>query len=157
MRNLFKISSVLLSLWIVSPLYAQAVLYPAHGKAIPFDQLKGKWVLINYWASWCEPCLAEIPELNQLYQQRHQYHLALFAVNYDMQPANVQRRLSRAHHIHYPILIKDPAEALQLGDIRGVPVTFIFNPEGKLVETFYGGLKAKRVIRYLYRLSSRPT
>lgn len=119
------------------------MLYPTHGQPIPFDSLKGKWVLINYWASWCEPCLEEIPELNQLYQHGDKQRFALFAVNYDMQPADRQQQLATDNHIRYPVLRDDPAEALGLGDIRGVPVTFIFNPKGILTNTLYGGQTAE--------------
>uniref|UniRef100_UPI00345C6973 TlpA family protein disulfide reductase n=1 Tax=uncultured Legionella sp. TaxID=210934 RepID=UPI00345C6973 len=49
----------------------------------------------------------------------------------------------RRFNIHYPSLQKDPASELQLGDITGVPVTFIFNPKGQLVKTLYGGQSAE--------------
>ncbi len=137
-------------------LHAEAVLYPTQGKPIPFSKLHGKWVLINYWASWCEPCLAEIPELNQLYQHSNKNKLALFAVNYDMQPAEMQQQLAEENHIRYPALREDPANALHLGDIRGVPVTFIFNPQGILTETLYGGQTAEGIKKRLHDLSGRP-
>jgi thiol-disulfide isomerase/thioredoxin len=130
-----------LFLLLLSPfkLHAEAMLYPMQGKPFPFSSLHGKWVLINYWASWCEPCLEEIPELNRFYQQQKHKNTVLFAVNFDMVTREEQKTLHREFHLSYPGLVDDPAEVLKLGDIRGVPVTFVFNPEGVLTETLYGG------------------
>ena len=130
-----------LSFFTMISLNAAAVLHPIQGKDIPFSELQGKWVLINYWASWCQPCLDEIPELNRFYDN-NKNKMALFAVNYDMLPDKKQQQLTRYYNIHYPALKKDPAESLHLGDIRGVPVTFVFNPQGQLTETLYGGQTA---------------
>lgn len=150
-----RFKSFFLCLLISTGLHAEAVLYPTQGKPIPFSQLRGKWVLMNYWASWCAPCLDEIPELNRLHQQSDKKKLELFAVNYDMQPANMQQQLAMDHHIRYTALRKDPAKALKLGDIRGVPVTFIFNPQGILIETLYGGQTANRLKKRLRDLAGR--
>lgn len=121
------------------PLHAEtAILKEIGGREISFKQLKGKWVFINYWASWCQPCLDEISELNQFYANNKD-KVALFAVNYDMLPLAEQLALIQRYKIRYPSLQKDPSQVLELGDIRGVPATFIFNPEGELTETLYGG------------------
>lgn len=133
-----------LCLFTTITLNAAAVLHPIQGKDISFSELQGKWVLINYWASWCQPCLDEIPELNQFYDN-NKNKMALFAVNYDMLPDKMQQQLTRHYNIHYPALKEDPAGPLHLGDIRGVPVTFVFNPQGKLTETLYGGQTAKNL------------
>lgn len=112
------------------------------GQVISFHSLKGKWVLFNYWASWCQPCLDEIVELNQFYKNNKD-KVALFAVNFDLIPLPSQIALIRKYQISYPSLQFDPARALDLGEIRGVPATFVFNPEGKLSATLYGGQTEK--------------
>lgn len=132
---------VVLSVFINCAVYAESMLYPLDAKPLAFSGLQGKWVFINYWASWCEPCLEEIPELNQFYAS-NKNKVVLYAVNYDMLSVEMQKRLISHYHIQYPALIKDPAGDLNLGDIRGIPVTFVFNPHGELVTTLYGGQKA---------------
>ena len=126
--------------WLGFTAYANAgaILQGMSGQNISFSDLKGKWVLINYWASWCQSCIAEIPVLNNFYE-KNKNNVALFAVNYDAQSVDIQQKLIKQFDMHYPSLIKDPSTALQLGDIRGVPVTFVFNPQGKLIDTLYGG------------------
>lgn len=117
---------------------AGVVLTDLDGETIPFSTLKGKWVLINYWASWCQPCLDEIQELNRFYKNKKE-QVAVFAYNYDALPVIEQVKLIKHYGILYPSLQNDPGKALKLGDIRGVPITFVFNPEGELGDVLYGG------------------
>lgn len=128
------------SLLIISAIsHADVLLKDNQGQSTAFSTLKGKWVLINYWAGWCQTCLDEIPEFNRFYHDHQNDPIALFAVNYDALPLAEQNALIRRFNILYPSLSQDPGQELELGDIRGVPVTFIFNPQGTLVKTLYGG------------------
>lgn len=127
-----------LSLIISLPVSAEPIFKEINGADIPLSSLKGKWVMINYWASWCQPCLDEIPELNQLYNE-HKDNLTVFAVNYDAHSIRKQQKLIKKYNIEYPSLINDPAKMLRLGDITGVPMTFVFDPKGELSDTLYGG------------------
>jgi len=139
----FRILIAILSLFTFSCFaHADVLLKDNQGNHIPFSTLKGKWVFINYWASWCPGCLEEIPQFNRFYAS-HQKEIALFAVNFDGLPLAEQNSLIKRFHIQYPSLAQDPSEDLHLGDIRGIPVTFVFNPAGTLVKTLYGGQTAK--------------
>lgn len=117
---------------------ADVLLKDTQGNTISVAALKGKWVLINYWASWCKTCLSEIPELNRFYRKHEKDPITLLAVNYDALPLEKQKKLIKKFHILYPSLTTDPAFTLGLGDIAGVPVTFIINPQGELIKTLYG-------------------
>lgn len=118
--------------------YSNMTLIEFSGKKIPFSSLQGKWVMINYWASWCQPCLDEINELNAFYYRHHQ-QVEIYAVNFDGVSLPQQHQLIKTYHITYPSLRDDPAEDLALGELVGVPATFVFNPQGQLVNTLYGG------------------
>lgn len=134
-----SILSGLLLMTLMSLSRADVLLKQIEGQSIPFSTLKGQWVLINYWARWCQTCLDEIPEFNRFYQSHQHDKVSLFAVNYDALPLFKQKNLIHRFNITYPNLIEDPAKELNLGDIAGVPVTFIFNPKGELVKKLYGG------------------
>lgn len=123
--------------------HAETVLQDLQGEKILFSSLAGKWVFINYWASWCQPCLEEIPELNRFYEQNKANNFAMFAVNFDALPVMEQKMLIKKLDIRYPMLKQDPAKSLHLGQIEGVPVTFVFNPKGELVDRLYGGQTAR--------------
>lgn len=128
----------LITIFFIAKTQAQVVLEPIDAPPIPFKTLQGKWIIINYWASWCQPCVDEIKELNQFYDH-YKNKVAVFAVNYDAFTPAKQLQLIKRYNIHYPSLKEDPAQILHLGDIRGVPVTYLFNPQGKLIKTLYGG------------------
>jgi thiol-disulfide isomerase/thioredoxin len=125
--------------------HAEVVLKENSGQNTSFSQLKGKWVFINYWAEWCHNCLAEIPEFNRFYSSHQSDSVALFAVNYDALPVEEQNQLIKRYSIQYPSLAQDPSQELKLGDIPGVPITFVFNPEGKLVNKLYGPQTLKQL------------
>ncbi len=144
---LHVLKSVLIFLCCIgySSFAASEVLLKNHqGQSIAFSSLKGQWVFINYWASWCPGCVDEIPEFNRFYAE-HKKDVALFAVNFDGLPLAQQHSLIKRFDIQYPSLVDDPNEALGLGDIRGIPVTFVFNPQGRLAATLYGGQTAEQL------------
>jgi len=116
---------------------AEVVLKDIQGAKIPFSQLKGKWVMINYWSSWCQPCLDEVKTLNAFYKA-HQGKVALFAVNFDGLPLKEQKVLIKKAGIRFPSLATNPRRQLGLEELRGVPATFVFDPNGRLRKTLYG-------------------
>ncbi|WP_237758259.1 TlpA family protein disulfide reductase [Legionella londiniensis] len=131
-----------------SLIQAEIVLHDLQNNKISFSSLQGKWVFLNYWASWCQPCIDEIPELNRFYN-KHKHKVVIFGVNYDALPIEEQRLLVRQYDLAYPSLSHDPAASLNLGDIRGVPMTFVFNPEGQLAHTLTGGQTSKTLSRII--------
>ena len=94
--------------------------------------------MINYWASWCQPCLDEIHELNAFYRNNHD-KVALYAVNYDGLSLQQQQQLIQKYQMTYPSLQHDPAKSLALGTLVGIPATYVFNPKGQWINTLYGG------------------
>lgn len=139
-------------LWIGNtPLDAQTpvMLQSTDDPNIAFSSLRGKWVFINYWASWCGPCIDEVPELNRFYTEHKNKKVALFAVNYDGLSSDEQRELAKKWHLKYPSLLNDPAAALDLGDIQVLPMTFVFNPQGELHDILYGGQTQANLNAYL--------
>lgn len=140
---LSRILLLTLMLAVSSFTYADVLLKDNNGIDIPFSTLKGKWVFINYWAGWCPTCVDEIPQFNRFYEQHKKDEVALFAVNFDGLTLAEQNSLIKRFNIRYPSLVQDPREVLQLGDIRGIPATFVFNPNGELVTTLYGGQTVK--------------
>lgn len=139
MRALRSLLSISFLLFFSVSSQAETILHSLQGDDIALSSLKGKWVFINYWASWCQPCLDEISELNHFYEDNKAHNVAVFAINYDSMPQSVQRRQARQFDIRYPSLKHISATDLNLGNITAVPVTFVFNPQGELSTTLYGG------------------
>jgi len=98
--------------------------------------LHGQWVVINYWAQWCKPCIKEIPELNALDQQYPR--VTVLGVNYDGATGEELEQQRRKLGIAFALLDTDPAT--QLGATRPVvlPTTLILDPTGQLQATLVG-------------------
>lgn len=137
-KTMQQFITILFLLLIACAANADVVFQDLYGRKTRLSSLSGQWIFINYWASWCQPCVDEIPELNRFYEHNKNQNVAMFGVNYDALPVKQQKLLTKQLNIHYPTLKQDPAAALHLGDIRGVPVTFVFNPQGQLSQTLYG-------------------
>ena len=123
-----------------------------HNNVITQDSLKGKWLIVNYWADWCEGCIAELPELNIFYQQNSNQKIVLLSVNYDHLPLSQLNDVIYKRNIVYPVLQDDPRVMLNLAAADVIPVTYIVNPEGKVVKTFLGPTTAKELKNTLQQL-----
>ncbi len=96
---------------------------------------QGKWVIINYWATWCEYCMEEIPELNAFYRA-HADKVGLFGVNYD-DPGNLNQHIHQSGVI-FPTLLNDPKASFGIRGISGLPTTLVIGPDGRLKHILEG-------------------
>lgn len=138
---------------IFSPIHASSILL-INGQTVSSATLKDKWVLINYWAQWCDTCIKEIPELNRFYKSHHNTNVLLFGINYDDVSSEQQHMMARKYGIMYPLAERQSAITQLLGDVTVLPVTYIFNPKGQLVETLYGGQTVASLGDAINRLQS---
>lgn len=115
---------------------AGALIRTVTGEKIDLNKLNRQWLIVNYWANWCEPCKKEIPELNALAKSHHDLYLV--GVNYDGVNDSSLLELIAKNKIEYFNALNDPTEQLGVGDIPGLPVTFVFNQKGELQKTLYG-------------------
>jgi thiol-disulfide isomerase/thioredoxin len=96
---------------------------------LPFEREPGEWVFINYWASWCKPCLEEIPELNE-FAAEQAGRARVFAVNFDGETGAELRAQADAFGIEIPLLEQDPAAVLGLERPTALPTTVVLDPSG---------------------------
>lgn len=107
----------------------------AEGPAIDWDSLRGQWVLVNYWARWCKPCLEEIPELNTLDAAPD---ITVLGVNYDGVAGAELVQQGREMGIEFALLAEDPGPALGWSAPVGLPATFVVAPDGSLLQARFG-------------------
>ncbi len=117
---------------------SEAVFQDNQGQTIQFSKLHGKWIFINYWATWCHSCMAELPVLNQFYKNNKNNNIIILGVNYDGLPNSKIMIVVKNLQIQFPVLLENPDTALKLADVAVVPTTFVINPSGQLVKTLLG-------------------
>lgn len=95
---------------------------------------KGRWVLVNYWATWCPPCLEEVPDLVNMYDKYRQKDLMVIGVVFDYQNLKEVTDYVDDMLMSYPIVLGDAEVTAQIGTAEVMPTTFIYNPKGELVK-----------------------
>ena len=108
------------------------------GHAVHLAGYRGKLVLLNFWASWCGPCLKEMPQF-VLWQEHYRAQgLQIIGVSMDDGPEPVKRLLA-GHPVNYPILLGDAALGETFGGVLGLPLTYLIDPAGRIVGRYQGG------------------
>tara|TARA_B110000902_G_scaffold87790_3_gene104333 strand:+ start:226 stop:666 length:441 start_codon:yes stop_codon:yes gene_type:complete len=131
----FRISLILIAVLVTA--CSEPDFTDHQGNSGKFDDLGGRWMIINYWATWCKPCIEEIPELNQ-FSKAHANDVALFGVEFDQhQGEKLQNNIAKLG-IEFPVLLDDPAPMLGISKPLGLPTTFVFNRSGKLHQVLKG-------------------
>jgi cytochrome c biogenesis protein CcmG/thiol:disulfide interchange protein DsbE len=102
------------------------------GTRVTLAKLRGKVVLIDFWATWCGPCREEIPRLVELQRSRASRGLQLLGISMDDDSATVQRFYSELH-MNYPVVMGDVALAERFGGVLGLPVKFLIDRDGRMV------------------------
>jgi thiol-disulfide isomerase/thioredoxin len=129
MPRLFAVLSLLLLLLSFGTQAYAFTFTDSSGKKLTLSAYKGKWVLINFWATWCPPCLKEIPDLVTLYESRKDVMVIGIAMDY-RDPKTVMKFVNSLS-ISYPIVLGDKRIASQIGPVSMLPTTYLFDPEGK--------------------------
>lgn len=104
--------------------------------SLQLDTLRGQWVVINYWAQWCKPCIKEIPELNEL--DRKYPGVTVLGVNFDGATGDELQAQLDTLGVQFTTLLKDPAATLSVPRPAVLPTTLVLNPQGELVATLIG-------------------
>lgn len=117
------------------------------GDAVALRDQRGRWVLINFWATWCIPCREELPYLQQL-ADAHADQLTVLGINMRESAAEIQPFVE-ALGITFPILLQPDNETLLAYNIRGLPLSFVVSPQGELLWRQVGPLQTAVFDRWL--------
>jgi thiol-disulfide isomerase/thioredoxin len=102
-----------------------------HGKRHRLADYKARWVVLNFWATWCVPCIQEIPEIAEF----HRAHgdVAVIGVAIDAEDAAKVKQFAAKVGHEYPLVLANDRVEKQLGSVRALPTTRIYDPGGKVV------------------------
>tara|TARA_B000000557_G_scaffold258503_1_gene253044 strand:- start:136 stop:588 length:453 start_codon:yes stop_codon:yes gene_type:complete len=106
-----------------------------NGSDTSLSKLNGNWIVINYWADWCAPCIKEIPELNEFAKENED--LFVYTFNFDHLEIEDLAPLAKKFKISVPSLVTHPREIWGIQTPPAVPATFFINPNGELVLSLF--------------------
>ncbi len=108
------------------------------GKTIELSKLKGKTVVVNFWATWCGPCRAEIPGFIDVYKKYKSKGLEIVGISLDQDGWNAIDPFVKKMSINYPVVLGNDQIAQEYGNIDAIPTTFIINKDGHIVSRHIG-------------------
>jgi cytochrome c biogenesis protein CcmG/thiol:disulfide interchange protein DsbE len=107
------------------------------GKPVTLADSKGKVVLVNFWATWCGPCRAEIPDLVEL-QKKYKDRLQILGLAVDDEDLDAIKKFAARFGVNYPVALATNEIRLQYGGIPALPTSFILDSEGRVVQKHEG-------------------
>jgi thiol-disulfide isomerase/thioredoxin len=153
MRSLRSLLAACLLLITFNATANEFVFSDMQGKVQRLSEYRGKWVLLNFWATWCPPCLEEIPDLVEMHNARSTTDFAVIGVAMSSSRDSVIS-FGKQLEISYPIVLGDDKSAAQIGRINALPTSYLYDPSGKLV-SYQTGMVTREAIESYIRSKTR--
>jgi thiol-disulfide isomerase/thioredoxin len=125
------------------------------GREVSTASWRGKVILINFWATWCGPCRAEIPDLVAL-QEKYRDRLQVIGISQDEASPEVVKRFASEYHVNYPVIMTTPEIEKMFPGIGALPTTFIVDRESRVVQKHVGMLRAATTEQETRALAGLP-
>ena len=133
--------------------YTKADFVTTDGSTYQWQELEGNWVIINYFAPWCVPCLREMPELHE-FDRALPANTKLFAINYDALSHSDLVAMLAAHKITLKVIEANEDTLLPMAKPNYLPATFIIGPDGRVRDTIMGEVTASSLTQRLAQLKA---
>ena len=150
----------ILILTIVMPVTALAIDMPLtdiNGNRVNLASYQGKWVVVNYWATWCPPCIIEMPELQSFHDEHVDNDAMVMGINVELIGKQQLRDFLEDYFITYPVFISGPTQKSELGLIPGLPTTFLVTPNGEVVARQVGPVTRDMIEQFIRNWQPQQT
>lgn len=128
---------------------SEIVLPGIDGKTYKLSDYRGKWVVVNYWATWCPPCLEEIPDLVDFHDAHMDKDAVVLGVNTEDLAVERLLAFSESYLISYPVLYGDKDYRQLIGPVPALPTTYIVSPQGEAVARNIGPLTREQIEQFI--------
>jgi thiol-disulfide isomerase/thioredoxin len=118
------------------------------GKRHKLADYKGRWVVVNFWATWCAPCIKEIPEIAE-FKEANAARAVVLGIALDVEGEAKTIEFARKVGHAYPLVLGDDKTEKQFGKVKGLPTTLVFDPSGKRVYDRLGTVTRKSLEQIL--------
>ncbi|AJG99438.1 alkyl hydroperoxide reductase [Clostridium beijerinckii] len=122
-----------------------------NGNELSLSDLKGKKVFLNFWATWCPPCKAEMPEIEKLYQETKDSDLVIVSVEIG-EPLNTVKSFIDSNKYNFKILIDPDQSVATKYNIISIPTSYFIDEVGNIVSTHVGGMNIDQMKAYIKTL-----
>jgi len=137
--------------WYESVPEVTFTLTDTEGSVFTEKNTRGKYLVVNFWATWCTPCLKEIPAFVEFYN-KNSNHVEILGLDYEPVNLPVINEFVERFSINYPIILytdTNDSEYSKFGEIVGMPTTLIYSPDGELIRTFMGEVTIEDLDKYI--------
>ena len=152
MSEFMKSRLSVLLLLLAMPLTVLAVDMPLtdiNGNKMNLNSYRGKWVVVNYWATWCPPCIVEMPELQSFHDEHAKTDALVIGINTELIGKQQLRDFLEDYFITYPVVSSGPTQKSELGLIPGLPTTFLVTPEGEVAARQVGPVTQDMIEQFI--------
>ncbi len=146
--KLLALSITVLLLPAYSDTGADYALRDLDGNTHKVSDLKGKWLVMNFWATWCPPCIHEIPELEKFYQNNQQT-AEVWGVTFENSGIDTVKSFLKEFNVSYPILGYGQDPKTGYGFVTVLPTTFIIDQQGKFYHRFEGPITEQDILEVI--------
>ena len=153
MKKAFAFLVALFAATLLSACSNQNSFHFLSGEEKTVEDYRGQWLVINFWAEWCPPCLEEIPELGKLVKENPD--IAVIGVSYDKLSNEELEALVQKLDIQYPIVATEPMPYLPVAKPQSLPGTYLISPSGQTMGPILGKIDRSKILEIIEKVEGQ--